>query len=119
MEDDRTSYVASAIAELAVAKAVNKFWSGHVERQHADVGNNILVRRVRSGTTVTIRNTEVGKGLILFVAQPEAPEFTQVDIWGWIRYDDAWELASPAHSETTRVLSRDNLNSLGTLDKSF
>lgn len=119
MEDDRTSHVASAIAELAVAKATCKYWSGHVERQHSDVGNNFIVRRVRGGSTVTVRKSEVGKGLVLFVAQPEAPEFTRVDIWGWIRYDDAWELASPAHSETTRVLSRDNLTPLVVLDKSI
>ena len=47
MEDDRTATVASAICELAVARAVNRFWHGHVwhvseqrkwHRALADVG---------------------------------------------------------------------------------
>lgn len=122
MEDDRTATVAAAIAELAVAKATNRYWPGHVwdKNDHKkykdvpDVGTNIEVRRVRKGNTVAVRKHQVGKGLVLFAAQPEPPEFTQVDIWGWIRYDDAWELAEPAHyaPETTRLLHRDHLTPL-------
>lgn len=129
MEDDRTAQVASAIAELAVAKATNRYWPGHVwskEDHHKykdvpDVGSNIEVRRVRSGNTVAVRKHQVGKGLVLFAAQPEPPEFMQVDVWGWIHYDQAWELGEPAHyaPETTRILNRNNLTSLRVLDKSF
>lgn len=120
MEDDRTAQVASAICELAVAKATNRYWSGHVwakedhkkYRNAPDVGTNIEVRRVRKGNTVAVRKHQLNKGLILFAAQPEPPEFTQVEIWGWIKYDQAWELAEPAHyaPETTRLVDRKHLN---------
>jgi hypothetical protein len=126
MEDDRTAQVASAICELAVAKATNRYWSGHVwsKEDHRkykdvpDVGTNIEVRRVRKGNTVAVRKHQLGKGLVLFAAQPEAPEFIQVDIWGWIKYDEAWELGEPAHyaPETTRLLNRTHLR---VLDKSI
>jgi hypothetical protein len=119
MEDDRTATVAAAICELAVAKATNRFWSGHVwsKEDHRkykdvpDVGRNIEVRRVRKGTTVALRRHQLGKGLILFAAQPVAPEFMTVDVWGWIDYDQAWELAEPSHyaPETTLLLDRIHL----------
>jgi hypothetical protein len=129
MEDDRTAQVAAAIAELAVAKATNRYWPGHVwsQAEHnkykdvPDVGSNIEVRRVRSGNTVAVRKHQVGKGLILFAAQPEAPEFMKVDVWGWLEYDQAWELGEPAHyaPETTKILNRNYMNPLRVLDKSF
>lgn len=111
MEDDRTASVAAAICELAVAKATNRFWSGHVwaKEDHKkykdvpDVGSNIEVRRIRKGETVAVRKHQLGKGLVLFAAQPEPPEFTTVDIWGWLNYDAAWDLAEPAHYEPERV----------------
>jgi len=119
MEDDRTATVAAAICELAVAKATNRFWSAHVwaEEDHnkyrdvPDVGRNIEVRRVRTGNTVAIRKRQLGKGLVIFAAQPEVPEFINVDIWGWLDHDSAWELAEPSHyaPETTRLLSREYL----------
>lgn len=119
MEDDRTATVASAICELAVAKATNRFWSGHVwaKEDHAkyrdvpDVGRNIEVRRVRKGNTVAVRKHQLGRGLVLFAAQPEVPEFINVDIWGWLEYDKAWELGEPAHyaPETTRLVNRSHL----------
>ena len=119
MEDDRTASVASAICELAVAKATNRYWSGHVwpkgdhnkYKDVADVGKNIEVRRIRKGNTVAVRKHQLGKGLVLFAAQPEPPEMMSVDIWGWIDYDKAWDLAEPAHyaPETTRLLHRSHL----------
>ena len=122
MEDDRTATVASAICELAVAKATNRYWSGHVwtkadhnkYRDLPDVGTNIEVRRVRTGNTVAVRKHQLGKGLVLFGAQPEPPEFTQVEIWGWLDYDQAWELAEPSHyePEKVRLLDRKHLKPL-------
>ena len=103
MEDDRTATVASAICELAIAK--------HKYRNFPDVGKNIEVRRVRKGNTIAVRKHQLGQGLILFAAQPEVPEFINVDIWGWLEYDKAWELGEPAHyaPETTRLINRDLL----------
>lgn len=122
MEDDRTAQVASAICELAVAKATNRFWSGHVwhKSEHAkyrdvpDVGTNIEVRRVRTRETVAVRRHQLGKGLVLFAARPEPPEFREVHILGWMEYDAAWDLgeAAPYDTENTRVLACSLLNQL-------
>jgi hypothetical protein len=122
MEDDRTAQVASAICELAVAKAANRYWSGHVwhksehnrYRDVPDVGSNIEVRRVRTGETAAVRLHQLGKGLVLFVAQPKPPEFREVEVWGWLDYDEAWSLAEPAHyaPDTTRLLHRSHLKPL-------
>ena len=123
MEDDRTAQVASAICELAVAKATNRYWSGHVwhRSEHAkyrdvpDVGTNIEVRRVRTKESVAVRQHQVGKGLVLFAAYAEPPESREVRIWGWMEYDEAWELALPASydsSGNTKLLPRHLLKSL-------
>ena len=119
MEDNRTAQVASAICELAVAKATNRYWSGHVwhksdhnkYRDLPDVGNNIEVRRVRNGNSIAVRKHQLLKGLILFAAKPVEPEFTQVNVWGFIDYDKAWELGVPAiyAPETTRLVHKTHL----------
>ena len=122
MEDDRTAQVASAICELAVAKATNRYWSGHVwhKSEHAkyrdvpDVGANIEVRRARTGNSIAIRRHQLGKGLVVFGAYAKPPEFREVEVWGWLDYDQAWELGMPSRydEENTRLLSRDLLNPL-------
>lgn len=117
MEDDRTAAVAAAICELAVAKYTNRYWGGHVwnASQHAqyknkiaDVGANIEVRRVRTGETAAVRSRQVGLGLVLFVAKATMPELREVDVWGYINYDKAWELGSPApySPDDTRLIHR-------------
>lgn len=118
MEDDRTAQVAACVCELAVAKHTNRYWSGHVWKvEHhdrykhlADVGANIEVRRLRTRKTVAIRQHQVGKGLVLFVAKPIVPELREVDIYGWLHYDDAWEMGEQSDYDraTTRVLHYDN-----------
>lgn len=119
MEDDRTATVASAICELAIAKHTNRYWHAHIwhatehkkYRNFPDVGKNIEVCRVRKGNTIAVRKHQLGQGLILFAAQPEVPEFINVDIWGWLEHDKAWELGEPAHyaPDTTRLINRDLL----------
>lgn len=106
MEDDRTASLAATIAEIAVAKALNRYWSpsawaaGDHDKfrdSHADVGTNIEVRRVRKRDgNAAVRQHQVGKGMVLFVAYPEPPEFRRVEILGWLPYDEAWHRASPA-----------------------
>lgn len=120
MEDDRTAQVAACVCELAVAKHTNRYWSGHVwtASQHnhyknvPDVGANIEVRRLRTRDTAAVRKHQLGKGLVLFVARPIMPELRDVDIYGWIPYDDAWELAEPADydPDNTRILQPRHLN---------
>lgn len=118
-EDDRTAQVAACVAELAVAKHLNEFWSGHVwhasehhrYKELADVGKNIEVRRLRTKEAAAVRKRQVGKGLVLFVAKPIAPEFREVIIYGGLNYDEAWELATPSNydPENTRELAPEHL----------
>jgi len=117
MEDDRTAQVAAAICEIAVARATNRYWHGHVwhATEHnkfahtiADVGKNIEVRRVRDPqkNDVAVRKTDLNKGCILFAAYPIPPEFRSVEIWGYISADEAWELAEVEFETYRRVHRR-------------
>ena len=117
MEDDRTAQVAAAVTELAVAKHTNRYWSGsywcvsdHGKYRHLpDVGKNIEVRRVRT-RDATVRKKQVGLGLVLFVGKPIPKEFRQVEIWGWLPYDEAWEYGLPDNDNPlSRLVPRDSL----------
>ena len=119
MEDDRTAQVAACAAELAVAKHTNRYWSGHVwdYRDHnqykdiPDVGTNIEVRRIRTRDTAAVRKKQVGKGLVLFVAKPVMPEIRSVEIYGWMHYDQAWEVGTESdYDPDTRLVSVEHLN---------
>ena len=119
MEDDRTAQVAAAVGELAVARVINQYWSGHVwagnrhqeNRGRADVGHNIEVRRVRTSNNAAVRRRQLGQGLDLFVVRPVAPEFREVEMLGWINHDEAWELGEPSgyDADNTRVIAPDYL----------
>ena len=123
MEDARTAQVAACVCELAVAKATNRYWSGHAwapvehrrRRDTPDVGHNIEVRRVRTSLNAAVRRHQVGKGLVLFVAQAVPPEFREVQVLGWIDMDEAWEKGVPSSydSEGTRLLSPTHLTPVG------
>jgi len=114
MEDDRTAQVAACVCELAVAKYTNRYWSGHVwpaglhqnYKDTPDVGSNIEVRRLRTKDYAAVRRKQVGKGLVLFVAKPVMPELRQIEIYGFIDYDHAWNLAVPTDydPENTREI---------------
>lgn len=118
MEDDRTAQVAAAITELAVAKHTNQYWGGHVwpaDQHHLyrdlpDVGRDIEVRRVRSRRGAAVREKQLNRGLILWAGQPTPPEFRQVDLWGWIDYDQGWAKAEPSGFDLgVRYIDRDLL----------
>ena len=120
MEDDRTAQVAACVGELAGAKLVNEYWSGHVwtAEQHKeykgtpDVGRHIEVRRVRTSNNAAVRRRQLEKGLVLFVVKPVAPEFRTVEMLGWIDHDEAWEKGEPSHydPEGTRTIDESRLN---------
>ena len=122
MEDNRTAQVAATVCELAVAKVTNQYWGGHVwpQGKHKeykdlpDVGTNIEVRRIRTSPDAAVRKKQLGKGLILFVAQPQPPELRSVDILGWIDHDEAWEQGKPSSyaPETTRNIASTLLKSV-------
>lgn len=119
MEDDRTAQVAACVAEIAVAKATNRYWSGsvwsaadhHKHKWRPDVGRNIEVKRVRKGKPA-VRQHQVGHNIVLWIANPVAPEFHTVELWGWIHVDEAWEHGTPATYDSTgrtRLVPRDRL----------
>jgi len=120
MEDNRTAQVAACIAEIAVAKHVNRFWSGTVwkaqnheqNKNRADVGLNIEVKRLRTRQEAPVRRHQLKKGLILWVAKPIAPEFRVVELYGYINYDQAWEIGQPSDydPENTRLVSIKHLS---------
>jgi hypothetical protein len=122
MEDDRTAQVAACVGELAVAKVVNQYWSGHVwhKSDHAnfkhipDVGSNIEVRRVRTSPGGAVRKRQLEQGLILFIVRPVVPEFRAVEILGWLDHDEAWELGEPSQYDPdgTHLIGQEHLKSV-------
>jgi len=120
MQDDRTAQVAACVAELAVAKLTNQYWSGHVWKvdQHdqykhiPDVGKDIEVKRVRTSTNAAVRRRQNGLGLVLFVARVVEPELRSAEILGWISQDVGWAKGSPSDydPENTRVVPEECLN---------
>ena len=124
MEDDRSAQVAAAVGELAVARVTNQYWGGHVwagnrhqeNRNRADVGYNIEVRRVRTSNNAAVRRRQLGKGLVLFVVRPVPDEFRTVEMLGWLDHDEAWELGEPSgyDPDNTRVIAANHLHCVTT-----
>jgi hypothetical protein len=120
-EDNRTASVAAAIVELAVAKYRNKYWHGHVwhasqhENYHkyADIGCAIEARRNRVSEGCPIREQQNDiEGLIVWCGHPEAPEFREVQILGWIPQLIGWKIGSVAKfddSNKTRLVPLESL----------
>lgn len=94
MEEDRNAQAAAAICELAVAKYTGQYWHGgvwcrgdhHKYKHLADVGNDIEVRRVRTGNAVKVRKKDAGK--IVWAARCADAEYRTVEILGCIPADD-------------------------------
>lgn len=98
MEEDRNAQAAAALCEIAVARFTNSYWHGHVwhrsdhwrNRNAADVGNGIEVRRVRTKNAVAIRLSDAGKEV--WAARLIDPEYRKVEILGFIDADQATPL---------------------------
>ena len=103
-DDRRTADMAAAICELAIAKATNRYWAGHVwaredhqkYRGRPDVGTNIEVRRSKNNQSVMVFKKDLNKNQILFAAHPIPPEFRLVHVWGFLNCDEAWKLGEPS-----------------------
>lgn len=119
-EDNRTAQVAAALCELAVAKLTNRYWHGHVwhHTEHhkykalPDVGKNVEVRRLRTGNSVPIRRRQNSEdGLVVFGARVLGEEMDSVEVYGWIRQKDGWEIGKPSKydPENTRLVHIDQL----------
>ena len=100
-EDNRTANFASALCELAVAKATNRYWHGHVWHwtEHKkyydlpDVGTNIEVRRLRTRNQVPIRKKQNKiPGLVVFAAKVIGEEMDYVEICGYIGQAKGWDI---------------------------
>jgi len=122
LEDDRTASVAAAVAELAVAKYLNRYWHGHVwhatEHQrydmYPDIGTNTEVRRIRISQGVPIRKKQnLIPNLVVWAAFPVPREFRQVEIRGWVHQEIGWREGVPAKYDpnSTRLFPLDKLNS--------
>jgi hypothetical protein len=103
--------VATCCCEMAVAKALNRYWSGHFwdARDHgkfkdiADVGENIEVRRVREKfNPMWIDPKDVKAGRTMVAAYPEPPEYRRIIVWGYISAADGWERAELADPRSGR-----------------
>jgi len=108
----------AAISELAVAKALNTYWGGHIwdNRDHAkykalpDLAPNIEVRRVREKKNpVAVWKKDTGKGIIVVATYPVPPEFREVEILGWVPVDIAWEKGEQRYSNDCHVFPIDRL----------
>lgn len=95
MEEDRSAQAAAALCEIAVARYTNSYWHGHVwhrtdhwkNRNAADVGDRIEVRRVRTKNAVAVRRSDSGKEV--WAAKIVEPEYRQIEILGFIDAEDA------------------------------
>jgi hypothetical protein len=117
MEPNLQAAIATCVCELGVAKALNKYWGGHVwhEADHdkykrgADVGRRIEVRRVREiNTPPAIRYQDVERGRIVVAAYTKPPLYVEVQVLGWIEAMHGWNLGAPAgydKSNRTRTLA--------------
>lgn len=126
-QDERTASVAAAVAEMAVAKHLGLYWSGHVwpASQHhrfkhlPDVEPGIEVRRVRARTNkAAVRAKDLDKGLSLVVAYPIPDEFREVEILGWLTCEDAWEIGSASaydSYDSTRVVTATQLHHIDSI----
>lgn len=94
MEEDRKAQAAAAICELAVARHTNQYWHAHVwhpsdhwrYKNLPDVGDNIEVRRVRTGNSVAVRRSDAGK--VVWAARIADQEYRSVEILGFIEADE-------------------------------
>lgn len=119
--------IAACCGEMAAAKALKQYWSGHVwdQRDHSkykhlpDVEPNIEVRRIRErrigcGTSVVRRN-DVDNDRVIVVVYPQPPDYNVVEILGSIRASEAWSIGEPAHYDskgTSRLFKLSNLHSI-------
>lgn len=96
LEPNRIANIASCICEMAVAKYLNRYWSGSawdwnkVDHEKSklfdDVGQGIEVRRVRNETGPALKPKDKGK--ILYGAKVLGKEWRSVEILGWVFADD-------------------------------
>lgn len=121
MQDNLVASVAACASELAVAKAVNRYWDGSYwsAGEHSryadrpDVGTNIEVRRVRKrGNPLPVRKRDVDRGRVMFLAYPVPDDFREVHVLGYVKAADGWAVGRPADYDAagnTRLVEQRHL----------
>ena len=121
MQDELHASTAACCCEIAVAKATNHYWGGHVwdARDHdkykriADVGETIEVRRIRRETNpVAIRQRDTTENRWIYAAYAQEPIYRTITIIGYIKATDGWTIGTPAPYDTTgntRLIATQNL----------
>lgn len=122
MEDDTRAHIAGAICEMAVAKYLNRYWSGAVwpaDQHHRyatdpDIAPDIEVRRVRnrSGSLpVRQRDAERQRLMVQAFAVEDQDGFFAVDLIGAIPAVTGWAIGSraPYAPNTTRLVPQQHL----------
>lgn len=113
---------AGCAAEIAVAQHLGMSWDARawLASQHnqfsrmPDVGENIEVKRIRDNKKfVEVKAKETGRGRILWVVRTVGEEHLELDLLGWMTYDDAWAAGEP----TVRNGVKDPDSHTLTLDK--
>lgn len=113
MEDDRTAQQAAVAAEIATARAFNRYWtacgawsnSDHLGYKNLpDVGRNIEVRRIRevNGTDFAF-DPKRDRDRALVAAYVKGPEFREVRVLGWIKGEDAVDIGEETDYGRLRV----------------
>jgi hypothetical protein len=113
VEDDRTAQHAAAAAEIATARAFDRYWTAcgawaaerHSEyRNIPDVGRNIEVRRIREGSASTFAISPKDRERIIAVCFVEMPELRRVRVLGWVDGETALEVGTDAgYGDRVRV----------------
>lgn len=117
--------IAACCGEMATAKALKKYWSGHVwdQRDHAkykhlpDVEPNIEVRRIRErdSKTSVVRRRDVDNDAGRVVAHPIPPDYNVVEVIGYISASYAWQIGEVAYYDskgTSRLFKLSDLTEI-------
>ena len=95
---DYTANCAGAVAERAVAKATNRYWTAGgawAQAEHADyrvlpdVSDGIEVRRIKDLNNQWFAVDEITSASTLFACYCEPPDYTTVRILGWATHEHA------------------------------
>ncbi len=103
MEHDLIAQPASVLCEAAVAKHLNVYydWSvwlagDHSKHRHQPDLAGIEVRRVRTQPLVTVRHTDVEKGVTVYAAAVNMDNPSTVYVYGHITAAEGWQRGLPA-----------------------
>ena len=120
--DNQRANIMSACGEMAVAKFLNRYWSGdywpldrHTElRDRPDISPNIEVRRIRKpNNPLAVRKRDAERGRIMFQTYIHYDDPTQVDVIGWEEAWKAWRYGEQPgwdQTGTARVYKQEKLN---------